>query len=365
MKFTLNQDGFKQAVMKATAAVGSNTALPIMNNLLIEAEGDTVSITGSDLEQSITTTVPALVFEPGATTMPASKLAKIVSELSAGEITIELEDEKSARIISGRAVFKLFCLPAGSYQKPEDFDADWSYTMPAEELHRIFAKVAYAVSTDGNRNEALTGVLISARENRILSFVATDGRRLALMELPVEEQELPDGDFVVSNKLATEIKFLDKGDVTICVNATYVKVATAETTIVSKLISGNYPNYRQVIPSVFGHEAKVSRQQILNALKRVSLLVQQDKGNSAVRCTLVDSTMTLFAQCAGIGEATEQLDAEYDGEQFNVAFDPQFFSDPLKVLECDQFTMSFTDDLSPVRISGDSGFTYILMPIRN
>lgn len=363
MKFTITRDNLKQATMKVISAISTRITLPVMQNILVEAEGDAVTLTASDLEITISATVPALIFEPGATTVPAQKLAKIASDLPAGDVTAENEKDSELKIASGRVVFRLHCISAESYQKPEDFEEDWAFTMPAQELNRCIAKVAYAISDDSHR-PALTGIYIASKDGG-LTIVATDGRRLALVERPQNVTVQTDGDLIMPGRLTSILKGLDSGDCQIRANSTYVSFVTSDTTINSKLIAGNYPNYRQVIPSTFANEVQIPRADISAALKRISIMIPQDQDNSSFKLTLEPGILTIFAQSQEYGDATENIDLDYHGEPFTVCFAPNLFNDPLKALEANNLSMSFTDDLSPVRISGDIGFTYILMPIRN
>lgn len=362
MKFTVSKENLKQAISKVINVISNKVTLPALSNILIEAEGDTLCMTSSDLEISIKTTVAALVFEPGATTLPAKKLAQIANDLPAGDVTIETSEDEIATITCQRALFKIHGLSATEYQKPEDFQEDWTFTMKGIDLIKNIAKVAYARSDDESRR-VLNGVLFSVRAGS-LTIAATDGRRLSLVEKNLEADIQEDGDIILPTKVTSELtKSLDaNADVIIRIAAAAVAFVTPDTTIISKLIEGNYPNYRQVIPETFTNKILIPRLRFMDALRRVAIVVQDS--SASVKLTLTPNTLNLSAFSHEIGEASEPVDVEYEGPELEFSFNPDFMADPLKLLECDQLIMQFSDDLSPVQLSGDEGFLYILMPMR-
>jgi len=362
MKITVTKENLNNAIRKVISAISSKGTLPILNNILIEAEGDTVCLSAYDLEIFIHTTIPAIVHEPGATTVPSKKFAQIASDLPAGDITIDTDADEHSTITCQRSRFKIHGLSAISYQKPEDFQEEWSFTMPAKDLFKNLAKVSYARSDDESRR-TLTGVLFSVRGGT-WTIAATDGRRLALVEKPLDSAVTADGDIILPCKVTAELaKSLDpEANVAIRISSSMIVFETPETTITSKLLDGVYPNYRQVIPSSFVHKLEIPRAVFSDALRRVSLVVTD--ANLSISLALSKDSLVISGNSADIGEASEAVDVEYDGPEMTINFNPQFYSEPLKLLDCDKFVMNFTDDLSPVELSGDDGFIYILMPMR-
>ncbi len=362
MQFTVTKENLKSAISKVSGIVSSKVMLPALNNILIEAEGDTVSMTASDLEISIKTTISALIMEPGETTLPAKKLQQIANDLPAGDVTITTNEDEVATITCQRSLFKLHGLAAVNYQKPEEFQEDWTLTMPALDLVKSLAKVSYAKSEDEQRR-VLNGVLFSVRGG-VLTFAATDGRRLALVEKTLEAENLADGDIILPTKVTQELsKTLDlTGDVVIKISASSVLFASKDTTIISKLVEGVYPNYRQVIPESFTRQIEIPRVIFTDVLRRVSIVVQES--GASVKFSLADNLLTISASNPELGEASEPIDIEYTDTPLDIAFNPQFVNEPLKLLDCDKIIMKFSDDLSPVEIAGDEGFLYIIMPMR-
>lgn len=364
MKFTVSKASLNDAIKKVINAISTKVTLPVLNNILLEADGDTLSVSASDLEIFIKTTIPAVILESGATTLPSKKFAQIISDFPNGDVTVETNEEDCATITCCRSRFKLHGLPAINYQKPDEFTEDWSFTLPAKDLLDNLAKVSYARSDDDQNRRVLNGVLFSVRAGTI-TIAATDGKRLALVEKPIATDVPADGDIILPIKVTTELPRSLEADkeVTIRISMSAVVFQTPDTIIVSRLLEGVYPNYRQVIPDTFAYKIDIKRAEFLEVLRRVSLILTNE--GMSVRLELSNNCMEVQASNPQLGEANEPVDITYDGPDMKIAFNPQFFSDPLKLLSCETFSMNFTDDLSPVQLSGDEGFLYILMPMRN
>jgi DNA polymerase-3 subunit beta len=229
-------------------------------------------------------------------------------------------------------------------------------------LRKAFTKVSFASSVEENRH-VLNGTLLSIRGG-IMTVVATDGRRLALIEHPLDENSVPDGDVILPPKVVGELEKTLEGDQKITVRLSDSKVAfeMPDTHITSKLVEGTYPNYRQVIPENFTQSVSIPRLVFADALARVSMVVSES--SAAVKLELNNTEMVISAFSNEFGEAKEPLDVSYEGAPLDISFNPVFFSDPLRRLECDQLIMQFNDEFSPIAMSGDEGFMYVVMPMR-
>lgn len=362
MKLTVTKENFVNGIKRVVNAVSTKITLPALSNILIEAEGDTLVFTASDLELSIRTIVPAIVFEPGATTLPAKKIMQIASELPSGDVTLESFEDEHVALSCQKAYFKIRSLAAENFQKPEDVQEEWALTLPVQDLLKSLSKVSYAKSEDESRRY-LNGVLLSVRSG-VLTFAATDGRRLALVERPLEADSTLDGDIILPAKAANELSrsLESSGDVKILISQSSISFSTSETTVSSKLVEGTYPNYRQVIPKASKQQVTIPRQAFAETLRRVSLVVSDS--SSSIKLTLSENALTVSANSAEVGESSEPVEIEYSGEKFEISFNPQFVSEPLRYLDCEQLVMQFSDDLSPVCLTGDEGFLYIIMPMR-
>lgn len=365
MKLTVTKGNLKLAISKALTVVSSKVQLPILTTLLLEADGDTLCITASDNELSLRTTVAALVFESGSAALPAHALSAIVGDLPSGDVTLETNDNDETTISCQKSLFKLRGLDANDYPRPTEIAYDWSFSMPATELLRSISKVGYARSTDIQR-QILNGVLFSVR-GEMLSIVATDGRRLALVEKPLvlspdANKENMDGDMILPPKCLAAMRMLETdGDVEIRISATAAVFVTAETTISSRLVEGAYPNYRQVIPTQFDHHITIPRTQLAEVLRRVSHVLK-DKERS-LHIALTENLFTVSAS-SEVGEASEPLDIEYAEAPLELILNTDFLQAPIKELDCDSIHVYFSNDLDPVKLTDDEGFLYILMPLR-
>jgi DNA polymerase-3 subunit beta len=248
------------------------------------------------------------------------------------------------------------------FPKDTGFTEEWSLSLPGTDLRKALAKVAYATSEDETRH-VLNGILLSVREGT-LTVVATDGRRLALVERHLSGAGVPDGDVILPAKLVAELQHVleGEGDVTVRLSASRAAFEFGQTLLVSKLVEGTYPNYRQVVPSNFAQSVAIPRPAFADALNRVAMGVSET--SAAVKVHLKPAEMVISAVSAEVGEATEPVEVSYEGTPLAMAVNPLFMTEPLKHLECDQLILQFNDEYSPVAISGDEGFLYVVMPMR-
>lgn len=362
MKVTVSRDNLLLGLRRVGPFVGSRTTLPILNNVLIVAEGSSLTLSTTDMEVSIRTSVPAFVEEGGSTTLPAKKFASIAGALPEGDVVISMDEGNLTKLRCGRSSFKIVGLDPKDFPEDKEFTEEWSFTLPANDLRKCLAKVSYSRSLDESHH-VLAGVLMSVREG-MLSIAATDGRRLALIERSLEEDTAPDGDVILPSKIVSELSKLLTGEEKVCVKLSDSRAVfeCADMVIGSKLVEGNYPNYRQVIPENFAHSVAIPRVTFEHVLSRVALVVSDS--SASILLTLQDSVMNISASSAEVGEAEEPMDISYEGEKFEMSFNPDFFRDPLRELDCDQLIMQFNDGYSPVALAGDEGFIYVVMPMR-
>lgn len=362
MKFSVTKEHLNTVLKRAMCAISPRVTFPVLNNFLLEASGDRLIVTASDLEISVRTSVPALVEEEGKTTLPAKKLSQIAAAFPAGDVYFVCDEDEISSLSCQKSHYKLRGLDASQFPPLGDFEEVWSFTLPTHELVRNIAKVSYARSSDETRKQ-LNGVLFSVR-NAVLTIAATDGRRLALVEKPLPDPTATDGDVILPNKASAELaRGLDgDGDVKVRLNQACVVFETIDTVIMTKLVEGTYPNFRQVIPDNFNRSVAIPRAIFAEALNRVSMVVSDN--SASVRLQLNEGQLVVSASSADVGEASEPVDVSYEGDSVTISFNPLFFNEPLKYLDCDQLIMQFKDDYSPVVISGDEGFLYVLMPMR-
>jgi DNA polymerase-3 subunit beta len=362
MKFTIQKEEMIRGMQLVQPVVVSHTTLPILYNVLISAEKDKITLFATDLTVSITCPLQAKVSKTGSSSFNARMLFSIARELPQDNVEFMVEDKNRAVIQCGQSSFKLNGLSADEFPSLPPLKATHTFSIEQALLKEMFQKTIYAASDDESR-QILNGLLISI-QNKKLVVVATDGRRLALIE---KEVELPDAqkvDFVVPAKTINElIKILkDEGSVKITLTPNMVSFEMEECAIVSKLIEGVYPNYQQVIPSQCDERISVEREILLGALRRATIV--SNERNPSVRMAISKNQLQVQSSDNNLGEANEQIPVKYSGKALTMAFNPVFIMDPLKSLTSDEISIEFTDELSPAVMKSNIPFIYVLMPLR-
>ena len=362
MKFSATKEKILEGLQQVQNVVSTRTTLPILSNVLLQAKEGTVNLTTTDLDVGVRGGFEANVDKAGATTLPARRLFTIIRELPSSEISVEVDGKNAASIRSGQSFFKILGLPEEEFPPLPKFENAKVVTMRQKDLRDGLRKTAYAISTDETRY-VLNGVLFSYKENK-LTLVATDGRRLAMVDLELEFPRSHEADIIVPTKAVTELARLltDDGDVKISVGTGQIAFDLNSTLLVSKLIEGNYPNYKQVIPSEAKERVTLERETFLNSLRRVSLLAS-DKSNS-IKLNFSKNNIEITANTPEVGEARESLPVVYKGRDFSIAFNPEFLMAPLRNLAEDEIFFDLIDEMSPGVLKIQTPFLYVLMPMR-
>ncbi len=253
-------------------------------------------------------------------------------------------------------------MPEEEFPPLPKFENAKSVNIPQKALRDGLRKTAYAISTDETRY-VLNGVLFSFKDNK-LTLVATDGRRLAMLDIELEFPRSHEADIIVPTKAVTELQRLltDDGNVKVSVGSGQVAFDLNKTLLVSKLIEGNYPNYKQVIPGDAKERVTLERETFLNSLRRVSLLTS-DKSNS-IKLNFSKNNIDITANTPEVGEAKESLPVQYKGREFSIAFNPEFLMAPLRALGEDEVFLDLIDEMSPGVLKIQTPFLYVLMPMR-
>lgn len=362
MKFNVAKDKLLDGLQTVQNIVSTRTTLPILSNVLIRAEDGVLRFTTNDLDVGMSCTVEAKVEKGGGTTLPARRLASIVKELPAADVEIEVDSKNIASIRCGQSFFKMMGLAEEEFPAlPKLADAK-VFTLRQKELKDALRKTAFAISTDETRY-VLNGILFSFKEGK-LTMVATDGRRLALVDLELEFPRGQEVDVIVPSKCVTELQRLlaDEGEIKMNVGENQVGFDVNGKVLVSKLIEGNYPNYKQVIPAEAKERVTIERELLLTAVRRVSLL-SSDKSNS-VKLIFTKNNLEITANTPEVGEAHESLAVNFKGKEMSIAFNPGFLQDPLRNLPDDEVHIDLIDEMSPGVIKIGTPFLYVLMPMR-
>ncbi len=364
MKINVKRELLLKALQKVCNIIGSRTTLPVLANVMMEAENSKLTFTTTDLELRITTSIEAEVEQAGKTTLPAKRFLGLVSKFKGDTVSFDTNENHHTKISCGTADFMILGLTSDDFPVPVDFTAQRTLKIKQCDLARIIDRISYAVSLDDSR-KVLQGILLSVREGN-LTAVATDGKRLALVEKLLDEVPVgSDGDIIVTLKAANELKrILEKdGDAVIEIGEKQAVFKIDSTMIYSKLIDGNYPNYKQVIPASFAKKVSVPCLGFIDALEIVSVPLF-DASSSYVKITF-QANKLLFEANSNVGEGKEEIAIEYEGEEMSLSFNPQFLSDPFKHIGVDNVNIKINDAFSPIAIESGDGFLYVIMPMRN
>jgi DNA polymerase-3 subunit beta len=366
MNLTITKDQIIAGLQSVQNVVSTRTTLPILSNVLLRAEGSHLEITATDLDVTVACKVEAKVTKPGATTLPVKKLFGIVRELN-GDIEIETDEKNVASIRSGSSFFKIHGLGADEFPPLPKFKDDKKVNLSQETIRSMLKKTSFAVSTDESRY-VLNGIFISLKEGK-MTFVATDGRRLALVDEEVDISEKSSGEFIVPAKAVNELTRLlqDKGTVEIKFGENQASFSLLNENgfsvlLITKLIEGNYPNYRQVIPGEAKERISLGREEFQQALRRAEIMTSE-KANS-VKLAFGRNNLTITANSPEVGEARETIAINYKGKEFAIAFNPRYLIDPLGALTEDEVFMELIDELSPGVVKINGPFLYVVMPMR-
>ena len=366
MKISITKDQIISGLQAVQNVVSTRTTLPILSNVLLRAEGDAVEFTATDLDVTVVCKVEAKVTKPGATTLPVKKLFGIVRELN-GEIEIEVDEKNVASLRSGSSFFKIHGLGADEFPPLPQFKDEKKVVLPQENIRGMIKKTSFAVSTDESRY-VLNGIFVSLKDGK-MTLVATDGRRLALVDEEVEISEKTAGEFIVPAKAINELNRLlqEKGEVEIKFGENQASFALKQekdfsTVIITKLIEGNYPNYRQVIPGETKERIALGREELVQALRRAEIMTSE-KANS-VKLNFGKNQLTITANSPEIGEARETIAINYKGKEIAIAFNPRYLIDPLNALANDEVFIELIDELSPGVLKINGPFLYVVMPMR-
>ena len=362
MKFRCERDPLVEALNTAGRAVTSRGgSLPVLSGLRLELHGDQLQVTGSDLDLTISARAAVSGEGDGVAVVPAKLLGDISRALPAGAVTVEIDDEE-ARISSGRSEFAVRTIPAHEFPQLPEPAAD-SVSLDAAALADALRQVVSAASNDESR-PILTGVLMAA-EGDGLRLVATDSYRLAVRDLPGTSVLSEGQQVLVPSAALKELARLLGGaeEITLRLGERDVSFEVGDVRVTSRLIEGDFPNYRGLIPSSHPNRLTINRDALLDALRRVRLLAREA---TPVRLVMKPDSVELLAITQDVGKAHEELDAKNDGTELTVAFNPEYLIAGIDVTAGDEITLETIDALKPalVRAVESPDFLYLLMPVR-
>lgn len=366
MKLSVSRDSLSGALQLVGRAVSTRGTLPSLGGILVIAADDALTLRATDMELALTNTLTdATTEQAGTVLLPGRLFADVVRSLPPGEVTLELRSEqRDVEIAGGGARFHLRTLPADDFPRLPEGEGE-AVRLPGGPLAATIDLVARAASRDEVR-PILTGVLMQA-EGNTLTMVATDSYRLsvkhATLEAPLSgtlEANIPAR---ALRELARIITASSAEEVEIALPRNQVVFKVAGVVLSSRLIEGQFPSWRQLIPEAFEHDVRLPREELLEITRRISQLAQR---NAPLRLAFSEGELIVAAETPDIGDASEGMPAPYSGEALEIAFNPQFFVEGVESVGTDQIAVQLSSPLRPglLRPVDGDDFSYLVMPIR-
>lgn len=362
MKFQTEKEPLLKAIQTLQNVISVKATLPILSNFLIETQKGKIHMAATDLDVGISLNLPVEIIEEGSITVPAKRFSDIIRDLPEGQVSITVRKNNSIFIEAERCFFKLMGLPKEEFPKLPKLHEKESITLNQQLLKNMLNLTFFAASRDETRY-ILNGVLFVAK-GKSVRLVATDGRRLALIE---KELELPaefKKEVIIPIKAVHELtrSLGDEGLVKIAFSENQISFQFENTTIVSRLIEGQFPNYEQVIPKGSKGKIVIDREKFLWAAKRVSILTSPD--SQSIKLDLFKDKLIFSKNSPDMGEAREEINIEHKGEEFSVGFNPQYLIDVLKNLKDQDVSLELSGPESPGVIRAQQDYVYIVLPMQ-
>jgi DNA polymerase III subunit beta len=366
LKLSLSTDELLTQLQTTTRVASSRTSIQALSGVMISAEGDSAVLLATDMEVGLKVPLAAEVVQPGSAVLPARLLLEVVRSLPGSELTLELRaDQQDVELLSGTARFHLRTLRSEDFPTLPTPTDETRMTLPTQVFVDTASQVARSASKDETR-PVLTGVLISAGAQE-LRMVATDSYRLSVRQAALES---PLASSVEANvparalqELARIAQSVDEPELTVSLGQNQIVFEIGDIVLSSRLIDGQFPNYRQLLPDSVEHELRLSSAELTDVVRRISLLAQK---NAPLRLSFGEGELTVSAQTPDVGEASETLPVPFTGETFEIGFNPEFLRDGLESVESEELVLKLISPLRPGLIESPDGgeFVYLIMPIR-
>lgn len=366
MKLVLSREAFLDRLGIVARGASTRSAVQTLSGVLLDATDSTAELQATDTELGIRATVSSTVERAGSVVVPGRLLLDVARSLPSDPVTLEhRSSEQDVEVKAGTATFHLRTLPRDEFPKLPEQSGPAPVSIPAPAFIETVERVARSASRDETRPH-LTGVLVTASGNT-LRMVATDSYRLSVKETSVDK---PVGGELEVNVPARTLQEL--GRIASSTSAETIGVTALDNQVIfgigdivlsSRLVEGRFPNYQQLLPEAYEHELRVDRGELLDVVRRVSLLAQK---NAPLRLAFSEGQLEVSAQTPDIGEASESLPIPFSGEPLAIGFNPEFFRDGLESAETDELVLKLISPLRPGLIQSgvDGGFIYLVMPIR-
>lgn len=363
MKFNCSRQKLNEAVINVQRAVSSKSTMPALEGILIKAQNNRITLCGYDLEIGITTSLDADIKEDGAIVLNARLFSDIIRRMPEDTISIETNEKLIAYIASGKVDYKIIGISAEEYPELPSVTGSDTITINGETLQSMIRQTIYAVS-DKDIKPAHKGSLFEINNGNI-KIISVDGYRLAIRTEQIDYND--EKSFIVPGKSLSEVVKLigdDTNDVQLIVGDRHIIFKIDEYSIITRLIEGEFMNYKAALPKTHCTELKVSTRKFINSVERMSLLLTE-KLKSPVRCKIEDGLVKTSCNTS-IGQAYDEFDADIQGDDVEIGFDNKYFLDAMRYSETDEVKIQLNGTLSPIVILPSEGesFIFLVLPVR-
>jgi DNA polymerase-3 subunit beta len=366
MKITTRREALLGQLQTVTRAASTRSAVQALSGVQLLARAGVIELRATDMEIGLRVPLEGDVVREGAIVLPARLVVDVVRALPGNEVTLELRpSEQDVEIVAGAATFHIRTLRSEDFPPFPDLEGDGRIDIPGQAFVETVLKVARSASRDETR-PVLTGILVSASGDE-LRMVATDSYRLSVKETRLESPL--EGSFEANvparalQELTRIVQHETADRLAVSVRANQVVFEAGGVVLSSRLIDGQFPNYRQLLPDAYEHELQLAGPEIAEVVRRISLLAQK---NAPLRLSFTEGELTVSARTPDVGEASETMPVPFRGEPLEIGFNPEFLRDGLEAVESGDLMLKLISPLRPglIQAADASGFQYLLMPIR-
>jgi DNA polymerase-3 subunit beta len=362
LRITVPKDELAGKLSVVARGVSSRTAVLVLGGIQLRAEGGRLHLAATDMEVSLRASLDAQVSDEGSVVVPGRLLLDIARSLPDSEVTIEHRPEEAVVVVSaGSANYRLHTYSAEDFPRLPDVETVSLHAVDRDALVETIARVGRSASRDESR-PVLTGILVRFEPGKLV-MAATDSYRLAVKETPVEDA-LPELEAIIPARALQELARIASGaeEVQLGLHENHVVFGADGTWLTTRRIDGQFPNYRQLLPEQFEHELQLPREELLDVVRRVSLMAQR---NSPLRLRFDEGELTVSAITQDVGEARESLPAPFSAEALEIGFNAEFLRDGLESVESESIKFKLISPLRPAVLEGETDdYVYLIMPIR-
>ena len=367
MRFTITREKLQEGLTAVAASIPAKTTLPVLANILLETTEKGIRLSGTDLDIAVSTEVAADIETSGAITIPAKKLSEIARELPPSPVKMASSGEQRVTLDCGRSHFRLLGLPKDEFPAFPNIKFNESWRVRSGELQKLISHTSFAVSTEESR-PILNGVLWELRPDQ-MRMVATNGHRLAKMQVPIKSSGMPSADLIVPPKALEQIRRLFPADeeLEIARGENHLGFRSPFTAVYTRLIEGPYPNYEQVIPKDNDKYAIADKGALISALKRMSVIASDQ--THRIRMSFNAGMVKFSVQTPDLGDAQDELPVRYEGDQLDIGFNASYLLEILRFMPTDEIRLTFraperAATLEPEQWNDPAQYLCLVMPLR-